>query len=174
MAEKFKICMLGASGVGKTSLVKRFVHRAFSETYRTTIGVAIEKKRSRCDDRDVDLVIWDLSGEDEFQSVTLSYVRGAAGILLCIDTTRRDTALVALRLAAATRAMVGDVPSVCVLTKSDLIATWDLDAGSEAALRRAGCALVRTSAKTGEGVEDAFGALTRAVLSAPRVVARGP
>lgn len=173
MAMKHKIALLGASGVGKTSLVRRFAHRVFSEAYRTTIGVTIEKKRVRCDDREVDLVIWDLSGEDEFQTVSLAYVRGASGVLLVVDSTRRETADVALRLQVEARALVGGAPFVCVLNKSDLAADQDLDAGGEAALVRASARVIRTSAKTGAGVEEAFSALAGAILSTPCTFERG-
>jgi small GTP-binding protein len=159
MSEKHKICMLGATGVGKTSLVTRFVYRTFSDAYQTTIGVAIQRKRARCNGREIDFILWDLSGEDEFQSVGLSYTRGASGFLVVVDGTRRETVDVGLRLQAAARAIAGDVPSVFVLNKADLVGTWELDAGAEAELRRASTALFRTSAKTGAGVEEAFCAL---------------
>jgi small GTP-binding protein len=167
VAEKRKICMLGASGVGKTSLVTRFVHRIFSDTYRTTIGVTIEKKKVRCGERELDLVIWDLSGEDEFQSVRLPYTRGASGFLVVVDGTRRATVDVGLRLKDAARAIAGDVPCVLVLNKGDLVATWELDDDTVEALRRVASALVETSAKTGLGVEEAFCALARAMLDGP-------
>lgn len=172
MGDKRKICMLGASGVGKTSLVTRFVHRIFSDAYRTTIGVTIEKKRVRSSDRELDLVIWDLSGEDEFQSVSLSYTRGASGLLVVVDGTRRATVDVALRLQSAARAIAGEVPCVLVLNKADLVATWELDDDAAAALRRANGAIVETSAKTGLGVEDAFGALAHAMLNGQERVGR--
>jgi small GTP-binding protein len=149
------------------------VHRVFSDVYRTTIGVTIEKKRIRCDEREVSLVIWDLTGEDEFQSVNLAYMRGASGILTVVDGTRRATAEVALRLRANARASVGDVPSVIVLNKCDLVGTWEIDEAIEAALRRAGVALVKTSAKTGAGVEEAFCALARAIAIEPDRESRG-
>ncbi len=59
-----KICLLGASGVGKTSLVKRFVEGKFDETYRTTIGVHIVSKSVTCDEEQVKLTIWALEGKD--------------------------------------------------------------------------------------------------------------
>ena len=164
MTEKRKVCMLGATGVGKTSVTTRFVRSIFSEAYRTTIGVMIEKRRLERDGRDIDLIIWDLSGEDEFQSLNLSYMRGAGGLLVVIDGTRRDTAETALRLHAAARAIVGDAPSVFALNKSDLMAAWEIDEGCEAALKGAGSPLIKTSAKTGAGVEDAFSELARAML----------
>jgi len=164
MVEKRKVCMIGATGVGKTSVSQRFVRSIFSEAYRTTIGVTIEKRRFAWDGQEVDLVLWDLSGEDEFQSLNLSYLRGAGGILVVIDGTRRDTVETALRLHETARAIVGGVPCVFVLNKSDLVATWEIDERCEAALHRAGWPSIKTSAKTGAGVEDAFGALVRAMM----------
>jgi small GTP-binding protein len=167
VVEKRKICMLGATGVGKTSLVARFVRSTFSDAYRTTIGVTIDTRRVRGGEREIDLVIWDLSGEDEFQSVNRSYMRGAAGLLVAVDGTRRGTLETALRLHDEAQAIVGDVPRVFVLNKSDLVAAWELDEGSKAALRGA-AAVVETSARTGAGVEDAFAALVVAMTERER------
>src|SRR5574342_650264 len=86
-----KICMLGSFSVGKTSLVRRFVESIFSDTYLTTVGVKIDKKQLRVDDHDVTLMLWDIYGEDEFQKLHMSYLRGAAGLLLVVDGTRRST-----------------------------------------------------------------------------------
>src|SRR5689334_16108607 len=165
MVEKRKVCMIGATGVGKTSVSQWFVRSIFSEAYRTTIGVTIEKRRLVRDGRAIDLVIWDLSGEDEFQSLNLSYLRGAGGLLVVIDGTRRDTMETALRLHKRARTIVGGVPCVFVLNKSDLVARWEIDERREAALERAGWPSVKTSAKTGAGVEDAFGALAGAMMT---------
>ncbi|WP_437721391.1 Rab family GTPase [Sorangium sp. So ce861] len=173
MGEKRKVCVLGATGVGKTSLVARFVRSIFSEAYRTTIGVTIETRRVRCDDRELDLILWDLSGEDEFQDVQISYVRGSAGLLLVIDGTRRLTVETGLRLHAAARAIAGELPSVAVLNKADLTSAWEIDEAAEVRLRRAGLWVTRTSAKTGAGVEGAFSALARAMLAREAPVWRG-
>lgn len=175
MIERRKICMLGATGVGKTSLVARFVRSIFSETYRTTIGVTIDKKRIERDGREIDLVIWDLSGEDEFQGVSGSYMRGGGGYLLVIDGTRRATVDTALALHRMAREIMGAVPCVGVVNKSDLVTAWEVDRASEAALRDTGCTIVLTSAKTGAGVEEAFGALAREMMmmSARERAARG-
>ena len=85
-----KICLLGGFGVGKTSLVSRFVHSIFSDKYLTTVGVKIDKKRVDLGSQQVDLVIWDIYGEDDFQKVRMSYLRGASGYLLVADGTRRS------------------------------------------------------------------------------------
>ena len=63
-----KICMLGSFGVGKTSLVSRFVYSRFSEIYHTTIGVKVDRKVVRLDDNDIKLIIWDIHGDDEFST----------------------------------------------------------------------------------------------------------
>ena len=59
-----KICMLGGFSVGKTSLVKRFVASVFSEAYLTTVGVKIDKKTVHLGERAVNLILWDVAGED--------------------------------------------------------------------------------------------------------------
>jgi small GTP-binding protein len=164
--EKRKICLLGPTGVGKTSLVMRFVRSIFSDSYQTTIGTKIETKQVAWDDRSVDLVIWDLSGEDEFQRVRLSYVRGAAGYLVVVDGTRRPTLDTALVLDAAAADIVGAVPRVLVLNKADLRVLWEVNDTDERALVAKGWTLIETSAKTGAGVEEAFVVLAKALLTA--------
>jgi small GTP-binding protein len=159
-----KVCMLGGTAVGKTSLVSRFVHSIFSDRYLTTIGVKIDKKSIKTGDQEVDLILWDLYGEDEFQKMRTSYLRGAAGYLLVIDGTRRETLDMALNLRDSAERTIGRVPFVLVVNKADLAARWEVDDGMLSDLAKRGWSIFRTSAKTGEGVDEAFGALTRAVL----------
>jgi small GTP-binding protein len=83
-----KVCLLGTSGVGKTSLVAQFVHSMFSDKYLTTVGVKIDKKSMAVDGTEVTLVIWDLAGDDDFQRLQISYLRGTSGYLLVADGTR--------------------------------------------------------------------------------------
>jgi small GTP-binding protein len=152
-----KVCMLGPSAVGKTSLVRRFVHSVYSDSYHTTIGVKIDKKVLAVTRmKEITLVLWDIYGHDEFQQVRISYLRGAGGYLLVADGTRPDTINEALELEGQVNAVLGKVPSVVVVNKSDLSYAWKLDAGRLAALEDSSRIVVRTSAKTGEGVETAF------------------
>jgi GTPase SAR1 family protein len=72
---KKKICMVGSFAVGKTSLVRQYVRSMFSEKYHSTVGVKIDKKSVAVDDRTVDLILWDIQGEDEFQRVHIAYLR---------------------------------------------------------------------------------------------------
>ena len=161
-----KICMLGATGVGKTSLVSRFVLSLFSDTYLTTIGVKVDKKAIAVDGRDVTLMLWDIYGEDEFQTVRPSYLRGASGYLLVADGTRAATLETVRGLQKTAAGVVGDVPFVLVLNKADLATDWRVDDRALWKLAEQGWTVIRTSAKTGEGVEEAFLKLAQRVISA--------
>lgn len=165
-----KICMLGAFAVGKTSLVQRFVTSLFSEQYQTTIGVKVDKKTVAAGDRTVNLVIWDLYGEDDYQKLRLSYLRGSAGYLLVIDGMRRATLEVALHLQRTAADALGPVPFVVVVNKADLSTEWEVTEREVAELAQRGWLVVTASAKAGQGVEQAFSALAHALAGEKRTI----
>jgi small GTP-binding protein len=160
-----KICMLGGFAVGKTSLVARFVTSLFSEKYLSTVGVKIDKKQVTVDGQDVTLMLWDIYGQDDFQTVQTSQLRGMSGYLLVVDGTRRATLETARLMQQKATEAVGAVPFILLLNKSDLGAQWEIDEQAFFKLAEQGWRVIRTSAKTGEGVEDAFESLTRAMLA---------
>jgi small GTP-binding protein len=160
-----KVCMLGSFSVGKTSLVRRFVESIFSEAYLTSIGVKIDKKVVHANNEDITLVLWDIHGEDVYQKIRLSYLRGMHGYLLVADGTRRQTLEDALALNERVTQEFGKIPSVLVLNKSDLAAQWEIDSANEAKLTEKGWSVVRTSAKTGDAVESVFAQLALAMLA---------
>ncbi len=160
-----KICMLGSFAVGKTSLVRRFVHSLYSDKYHTTIGVKIEKKTvSVSEGREVSLMLWDIYGEDDLQKVRMSYLRGSAGYLLVVDSTRGASLTVAQQLHTTVQTEIGSVPYVLVLNKCDLVDQHDLDTQAVAALGQGSLMTIHTSALTGQGVNEAFELLARAVV----------
>lgn len=159
-----KVCMLGAFAVGKTSLVARFVKSMFSEKYQTTIGVKIDKKQVRVGDREVNVMLWDLAGEDEFQKVHTSYLRGTSGYLLVVDGTRPATLETALTIHRDVEAAIGAAPFVVVLNKCDLTDEWRLAPEAVDDLIARSWTVIRGSAKTGEGVEEAFASLAEAMV----------
>jgi small GTP-binding protein len=161
-----KICMLGATGVGKTSLVSRFVLSVFSDKYLTTIGVKVDKKPVTVDGTEITLLLWDIYGQDEYQTVRTSYLKGASGYLLVADGTRQLTVDTARELQKTAQGVVGPVPFVLVLNKADLASEWRLDDKALYKMAEEGWTIIKTSAKTGEGVEDAFLKLTRKVVVA--------
>lgn len=151
-----KICLLGAFGVGKTSLVSQFVFNKFSEKYLSTVGVKIDRKDVTVGDHVVRLMLWDIHGQDEIQEVRRSYLRGMAGFLLVVDGTRPDTLSTARELHKLAADAVGEVPFVLLINKSDLASHWLVDADRLASLVDASWEFMLTSAKTGENVEAAF------------------
>jgi small GTP-binding protein len=160
-----KICMLGAFAVGKTSLVSRFVRSIFSEKYLTTVGVKVDKKLVTIDAQQVSLVLWDIYGDDQFQTVQQSYLRGSAGYLLVVDGTRAFTLEKACEIQTRAEQAVGSVPFIVVLNKADLASEWQLDDKAVWRLAERGWPIVRASAKTGEGVEETFLKLARAMTA---------
>jgi small GTP-binding protein len=151
-----KICMLGSFAVGKTSLIRRFVESIYSDKYLTTVGVKIDKKVVQVSGVEVNLVLWDLYGDDDFQKIRWSHFQGAAGYLLVADGTRKATFEKALLLEERTRTEIGSVPFVFVINKCDLVEEWEFDPEMEGQIAAKGWTMLRTSAKTGESVDDAF------------------
>ena len=152
-----KVCLLGATAVGKTSLVRRFVKGVFSDQYLTTVGVKIDKKDIDTASGPLSLILWDLSGEDEFTQIETRYLSGAAGYILVADRTRPETLDQAFELDARAAGAIGRRPRVLVLNKADLedcMPPEKLDAA-----RERGLSLLSASAKTGDGVEDMFATL---------------
>ena len=159
-----KICMLGSFAVGKTSLVRRFVESIYSDVYQTTVGVKIDKKNVQFEDKEVSLVLWDIYGEDDYQKMRWTYLRGASGYLLVADGTRKATLEKAVFLEQKVCEEAGLIPFVLVINKSDLIRDWELDPALESQLTGQGWSILRSSAKTGEGVEESFALLARKML----------
>ena len=157
-----KVAMVGHWGVGKTSLVRQFVSQQFGEKYLATLGVKIDKKVVELDDETVNIVLWDIAGSEDDFSVPMHYVKGAAGYLLVVDQTRPDTLLSAKDLATAIGKEAPDMKCVVALNKSDLDAEISPDDLANAKLADD---WFHTSAKTGDGVEEAFAALARKLIA---------
>ncbi|MGE0056212.1 MAG: Rab family GTPase [Hyphomicrobium sp.] len=154
-----KICMIGGFSVGKTSLVQRYVQSIFSEKYLTTVGVKIDKKVVEVHQRQVNLILWDLAGEDDIASLRMSYMRGASGYALVADGMRRSTLDVALELRKRVERDYGPLPFVLLINKHDLKDQWEISDADIGQLRNAGLWVETSSARTGENVEQAFASL---------------
>ena len=159
-----KICMLGAFGVGKTSLVRRYVQSIFSETYLTTVGVKIDKKTVTVGTQPVLMLLWDIAGEDDVSPIRTSYLRGAAGYFLIADGTRAETLEVASSILSRVASEIGRVPFLILLNKADLQESWEISGEPVQQLEKGGWRILRTSAKTGQGVEDAFQELAQRIV----------
>lgn len=166
---KVKVCFIGDAGVGKTSLIKRFVLDVFDDRYIATIGTKVTKKivdvQAPDGEAKVMMLIWDIMGQKGFRELLReAYFFGAHGAIAVCDTTNKETVEELRYWIKALTDVAGDVPVVFAGNKVDLenervVKEEDLKdlAGkykSEAYL---------TSAKTGQNVETAFKTLALAI-----------
>lgn len=159
-----KIAMLGMWGVGKTSLVKRYVESQFDEKYHSTLGVKVDKKQVEVEGQPLQLMLWDIAGAEDHFDIPMHYVKGAAGYLLVMDGTHAASLERGLDIVEAVNKDVGALPFVVVINKADL--PWEITPEMiDARLTPLGCTVLESSAKTGQNVEAAFEALARATLS---------
>ncbi|HKW43051.1 MAG TPA: Rab family GTPase [Thermoplasmata archaeon] len=168
---KRKILLLGDGGVGKTSLIRRFVVDKFADEYITTIGTKVTKKDLRIESpgrvTDLTFMIWDVLGQKGYKGIQESSFHGAKGALLVYDVSRPETAQSLQdywipHLIAITNA----IPIVVVGNKVDLV---DSRRDASDALDELKDALETpgflSSAKTGDNVEETFTALAKAVIA---------
>ncbi len=167
-----KVCLVGEQGVGKTSLIHRFVTGEFDPRYLRTLGAAVSKKTIALPRADgsrvqVELVVLDIMGKRTFLQVFEdAYLSGAAGVVAVFDLTHRDTLRELGAWLAAVRKTVGPIPTVVLGNKADLqdrVEVRDEDIAS--VLGPFGLWYVRTSAKSGENVEEAFLGLAQELVA---------
>jgi small GTP-binding protein len=159
---KKKICMVGAFGVGKTSLVRRFVDSIFDERYLSTVGVKIDRKDITVGSASITLMLWDLAGEDELTPLKISHLRGASGYILVVDGCRASSLAKAVELHQRIAERIGPLPFVLVLNKADLRDQWEVQ---DTVVSEHGWPTFETSAKAGSGVEEMFLALAGSLLT---------
>jgi len=148
--------MLGDFGVGKTSLVARFVRSTFSDKYLTTVGVKVDSKEITPPGRDPQkLVVWDIAGRSALDALGAHYLRGASALMLVADGTREASLSSALNLLMQSRSLLPDARAVLIVNKLDLVERWEVAPTTLAELRRS-LPVFETSALSGDGVEEAF------------------
>lgn len=155
-----KVVIAGHFGVGKTSLVSRFVHQKFSDQYLTTIGVKIDKKVVEVNTALVKMMLWDIAGESSAMKIPKKYLAGAHGLMYVFDLSREETYRnIDADLFELNKSLNGN-PSVVLGNKSDLVEESFIENlyGSIATDFKI------TSAKSGENVEDAFLFLAKEML----------
>ena len=91
MSHPKKVVLLGHFGVGKTSLLRRFVEATFSEDYMVTVGVHVKKKEVIIDKEPLTLIIWDIEGNTSIEKARNSYLIGTNGFIYVFDVTRPET-----------------------------------------------------------------------------------
>ncbi|MBM4249188.1 MAG: GTP-binding protein [Euryarchaeota archaeon] len=165
-----KICLLGDPAVGKTSLIRRYVFDMFDDKYITTIGTKVTKKTvmvaptGASGGVKITLLIWDILGQREYQRLHPVYYQGAEGALIVCDSTRKETIGSLATWVTSFKNVVGQVPVVFLMNKSDLVDQARLDRTEiENLSRQHSAPYLPTSAKTGLNVERAFVTVSEAL-----------
>ena len=153
-----KVCVVGAFGAGKTSLVRQYVHQQFDESYHTTLGVKIDTRVVDNIEKPIKLVLWDMEGADPFEknkrplARIRSYMEGAHGLILVADGTRPATVKTALGLYHDFCRENQFIPAIMLANKADLTAEWRFD---DSTLPEQ-LSVFQTSALNGQNIESAF------------------
>lgn len=157
-----KVCILGPTGVGKTSLIKQYVEGIFSEKYHTSIGVKIDKKLVTSTYTPVQLMIWDLEGIDKYCGFNPRYLRGASAMVVIADHTRFGSLSEAMEILALAK-KANDIPAFMVINKTDLAPALNWDDSIVQKHVSQFDDVFLTSAKTGSNVNRMFDALANIV-----------
>ncbi|MFW5945782.1 MAG: GTP-binding protein [Candidatus Natronoplasma sp.] len=157
-AIKRKVNLLGESGVGKTSLILQFVKNVFGEEYLKTVGTNVYTKKVPVTGSEVKLVMYDIMGEADFESVREMAFENSTGAIAVADITREETLykLIDNWLPKYRRSAVDNAPIILTVNKIDL---EDQEITREDVVDNVLSyfdAVFFTSAKTGENVEDLF------------------
>ena len=168
---KFKICLVGEEGVGKTSLIHRFVSGAFDESYIRTLGAVVSKKSVSLGTMEgrpvqVDMMILDIMGKRTFlQLFKEAYFHGAKGILAVFDVTKKASLRDLTKWIDGVRESVGPIPVYALGNKVDLKDRRETtEEEAIEVLRSYECPVLYTSAKTGVNVEQAFQGLAKTIV----------
>lgn len=170
---KVKICFIGDAGVGKTSLIKRYVLDVFDDRYIATIGTKVTKKAvdltnpATSQPVRVMMLVWDIMGQKGFRELLReAYFFGAHGAIAVCDITNRETLDELKYWIKALSDVAGEVPIIFAGNKADLPAQAIVrqeDLNDLA--RKHGSQAFLTSAKTGQNVEAMFRQLATSILS---------
>jgi small GTP-binding protein len=157
-----KICIVGNSGVGKTTLLHQYLSKTFKTNVQTTIGSNFFVKYLRLPEiyNLIALQVWDLAGQARFRWVRNAFYKGAKGIVYVFDITQKNSFEVLMNWKQEVETVVGVVPCVLVGNKTDLlnhgIRTVSVQESESLTKELSATAFFETSAKLGTNVDDVF------------------
>lgn len=155
-----KVVIVGNGAVGKSSMIQKYCKGIFTRDYKKTIGVDFLEKHISVGGEDVRLMLWDTAGQEEFDSITKAYYRGAQACVIAFSTVDRDSFMAVRKWKKKVEDECGVIPTVLVQTKMDLLYEATVDSIEVEKLTRSlGIRLIRTSVKENLNVSKVFGLL---------------
>ena len=154
----FKIVLIGDTCVGKSCILVRFSDDVFVENYVTTIGVDFRFKTMIVKNKITKIQIWDTAGQERYRSITTAYYRGAAAIIICCDSTNKESFYnINNWIEEISKYTDKDVDKLVLMNKCDLIQERQIDKNEISKFEKeSGLKIMEVSAKTGNGVDKAF------------------
>ncbi len=161
---KFKVTLFGPGGVGKTSLLIRYIKDYFNPDLKQTIGSNFLIKDVEIGDTNVRLLLWDIGGQDQFLPLRQIYFKGSNAAFGVFDVTNPQSLLKLPGWVSSIKKTVKkSIPMIMVGNKIDLERKVERSEAEDLA-KRISCEYLETSAKTGENVETAFEIIAKACL----------
>ncbi|XP_062511670.1 ras-related protein Rab-8A-like [Corticium candelabrum] len=159
----FKLLLIGDSAVGKTCILFRFSEDAFNSTFISTIGIDFKIRTVELEGKKIKLQIWDTAGQERFRTITTAYYRGAMGIMLVYDITSvKSFENIKNWIRNVEEHAAADVERMILGNKCDVTEGRKVSKEKgETLAAEHGIKFMETSAKTGQGVEEAFLILAR-------------
>jgi len=155
---RYKMVLFGSAGVGKTSLVERYVNDKFQENYISTLGYNMYEKWISHNGNAVSLMIYDIGGQERFAELRKKYAQGASTAFIVYDITDEESFANVKNWKEDLFNFAGEVPFIIIGNKKDLEEARQVptELAMKGAMELDALHFFETSAKTGDGVEEAF------------------
>lgn len=153
----FKVVVLGGIGVGKTSIVRRYVHGIYTENYKTTIGVDFAQKMIRNDNELYKINLYDISGQERYGNMTRIYYKSTDAAIIVYDLSRNSTLEEAIKWKNDLDNKIPvSVPTILVGNKSDKYEIYNEDMIRQICKDNGFISFFTTSASSGTNIDDIF------------------
>ena len=164
-----QILILGDSSVGKTSLISRYANGIFKEEYLATVGLDYYNKQDTINNLNVLVKLWDTAGQERFKSLTPNYFRNAEGVVIVFDVTNLETFENLKYWISSIKSNLGEkniiIPIIIIGNKIDMDDMRDINKEeADKFAKENDYKYFEASAKTGEGVDEAFREIVNQIL----------